>query len=235
MNNIILNILFKMNNKSSFGINFLKKIRLEKGYSLYKLAKDSNTTPTQVKQLEEGRRKLTLEWAKRFSNILHCTPADIIGYENLGITKNNTDSIKIKLYTQEFSCGCGEELFNYEEYSNIPISEKLLNKLRLSNSVIAVIAHGNSMEPVIKNKDIVFIDKLKVEIIFNKSPNKNVYAFRYNNCLHIKFLKLNKEQSIITAFSFNPENEPFIISLKEHPDFEIIGKVVGVYNNIDQN
>lgn len=49
MNNIILTVLFKMNNTSSFSINFLKKIRLEKGYSLYKLAKDSNTTPTQVK------------------------------------------------------------------------------------------------------------------------------------------------------------------------------------------
>lgn len=25
------------------------------------------------------------------------------------------------------------------------------------------------------------------------------------------------------SFSFNPENEPFIIYLKEHSDFEIIG------------
>lgn len=214
-------------------MNSLKQVRESKGFSLYRLARLVKTSPRQIQLLETDKRKLTVEWAKRLANALDCTPADILGYDNLGINENsdtnNEPVFKLRIYPQEFACGDGAEPLTYEDATTVTLTKSVLHQLVgiASNNIIGVKAKGLSMLPEIKNNDIVFIDTGNIEII-----NNDIYAFRFDSRLQIKKLTLNKESNTITAESLNPDYPGFIIDLTKNHDFQIIGKVIGKIGKI---
>ena len=219
--------------------NNIKKIRKTiSGFTQEKLANCVDLTTRHIQRLEAGGSDLSVDMVKRLAQALNCTPADILGYENLGIAPpketafKEDKSIEISFYTQEFACGTGAEPLNYEESSKLYFTKDSLRKLTGSTQyIIAVIAGGDSMYPFIKDKDIVFIDTAKTEILSTRNPNKSIFAFRYDGRLHIKHLTANKKTNTITAHSFNKEEHPsFVIDLTKYPDFQIIGKVIGTYS-----
>lgn len=60
-----------------YEINNLKKIRKEKGYTIYDMAKKLNITPSYYSQLENKKRRLFYDMAFKISNIFNMKPDSI--------------------------------------------------------------------------------------------------------------------------------------------------------------
>lgn len=212
----------------------LKKIREEKKLSIRKMASLLNTSPSQVQYLENGERTLTLEWAQRLSQVLDCSPADILGYENLGIqplTINESQSIEkidksksitIPYYEQKVSAGGGVLGNNGTKYPLI-LDKKWLQQeffIKDFSNLFAMIAYGDSMEPDIKSGDTLICKECS-------SLNEGVYIVAFMGELFVKKVQqFNKSK--IKLISFNKHYKDRIINLKElqEHDFKIIAKVL---------
>ena len=94
-----------------------------------------------------------------------------------------------------------------------------LNKKGLKPKNLALVrVQGDSMEPLLKDKDIIMVDNSKT-IPNDASP----FAVRVEESLYIKIIQ--KKKNILTLFSVNKTYEPIIINLEED-DCQVIGAVV---------
>lgn len=59
--------------------NRIKEWRRARGLTLKQLAERIGTSNQQISHLENGRRRLTLDWIERIAIALECHPADLIG------------------------------------------------------------------------------------------------------------------------------------------------------------
>ncbi|MGV3278153.1 XRE family transcriptional regulator [Rickettsiales bacterium LUAb2] len=212
----------------------LKKIRENKNISIKRMAELLNISQSEIVYLENGNRSLSLELIEKFSYILQCTLADIIGYENLGINEinieasqqtltalnNNKEYIlqeiealytqEIPIFNQDFACGIGTEPLAYEQSTPNYIDKKVLKELTPNlTKVIGVKASGDSMYPIIKSGSVVLVDTALNtfdNLKNNKENLQNTFAFRYDGNLLMKILSYSKETNTITAKSYN-ENE----------------------------
>lgn len=60
-----------------YEMNNLKRIRKEKGYTIYDMAKKLNITPSYYSQLENKKRRLFYDMAFKISNIFNMKPDSI--------------------------------------------------------------------------------------------------------------------------------------------------------------
>lgn len=111
----------------------------------------------------------------------------------------------------------GDGLVNYElEPLSITIDKYLLDFIQGNYYNTEIITgYGDSMEPVIQDGSLIFIDKSKTKLINNK-----IYAFVIEDRLYIKQFKENKNEFV----SFN--NTYPGIKAKE---YKVVGKVTGVF------
>lgn len=58
--------------------NRIREVRKAKGLTLQGLGDLVGTNATQVKRLEEGDRKLSVQWMDRISSALQCKPAELL-------------------------------------------------------------------------------------------------------------------------------------------------------------
>lgn len=59
-------------------MNRIREIRELAGLSVLELANRVGTSDTQIRRLEQGKRRLTEDWMQRIARALDCTPADLI-------------------------------------------------------------------------------------------------------------------------------------------------------------
>ena len=60
--------------------NNIRELREERGFSAKKLADRVGTTQATISRLEQGKRKLTVEWMRKIAKVLDCAPTDLISY-----------------------------------------------------------------------------------------------------------------------------------------------------------
>ena len=58
--------------------NYLREIRQDRGLTTEQLAEKVGTSNQQVSNHEIGKRKLNIEWIRKYSDALECHPSDII-------------------------------------------------------------------------------------------------------------------------------------------------------------
>lgn len=122
------------------------------------------------------------------------------------------------------SAGGGAEVFG-EEYEMITLDEKIIhNMLGYSNTQLeAIHVDGESMEPTLKDRAIVFIDKEQTNI--NKG---GIFIASTNAGLFIKRVR-QRADGMIELISDNQAYPPEILSSSE---INIVGKVVGNIESI---
>lgn len=59
-------------------MNNIRKIRTEKGISAQQLADRVGTSPTQIRRLEIGTRRLTTDWMTRIADAIGCSAIDLM-------------------------------------------------------------------------------------------------------------------------------------------------------------
>lgn len=133
--------------------------------------------------------------------------------------------ISIK-YFKSINTSAGGGAFNYEEeFESLGIDEEVLNKLggeKKLKFIEAVNVKGDSMEPVIKDSDIIFIDKSST----NPSHDKyDVYVVNTPNGILVKIVTTLPSYE---KFQLQSYNELYPPEIYDSEDITVVGKVVGV-------
>ncbi|SBV94245.1 Bacteriophage CI repressor helix-turn-helix domain protein [uncultured delta proteobacterium] len=110
------------------------------------------------------------------------------------------------------------------ELEAVPVSEHPLPRAWLSrmgqpNAMVFMDVIGNSMEPGIRDGDMVLVDQSRTEM-----AAKTVLAVGYEDAIFIK--RLEKRSNGLAMLSDNPEYGPVEIAGDELASFRVIGKVV---------
>lgn len=133
------------------------------------------------------------------------------------------DTISMDYYPDVFgSCGAGTFVFS-EQKQLLEIPRKLVSSYNGFYQYSIINAVGDSMTPYICDKDKLVIEHWHGEQI----RDNKIYVFRYGDNLFIKRLVLNLDQIIVK--SDNKEYPVRQIEKKDADDFQIIGRIVGIW------
>lgn len=141
----------------------------------------------------------------------------------------STDKIITIKYFKHINSSAGGGATNEkEEYVNLQIDQDVADQLGgLENlkHIQALNVIGESMEPIIKDQSLIFIDRSKTSLC---SEKENIYVINTPAGVFVKKVKFiptyNKIQLISTNKLYSPE-------LFDIEDVTIIGKVVGTSND----
>lgn len=214
--------------------NNVKKCRNSANLTQNKLSSEVGITLRQLQYIEKGDVALSMQLAKKIAMAVNLAPADILGYENLGIqpvTTNESSSIEkidksksitIPYYEQRVSAGSGIIGNNGTKYPLILDKNWLKQEFFIKEfgSLFAMIAYDDSMEPDIKSGDTLICKECSV-------VNEGVYIVAFMDELYVKKVQqVNKFK--IKLISFNKHYKYRIINLKElqEDDFKVIAKVL---------
>lgn len=125
------------------------------------------------------------------------------------------------------SCGGGAFEDDNIEYSYIKLNKETLEKLGYSNSngLEAIKVVGDSMYPILKDKELILIDRNK-----NKYNSNSIFLVNTTNGLFVKRLKINGDK--IDLISDNKEYSNLTLCVDE---VLILGKVLGVLKSNEHN
>lgn len=131
----------------------------------------------------------------------------------------------IPVYAITAGMGRGRLVDSEEILKIVVVDQSTFGDMRLSGTghgIVAVYADGESMEPTIPPKSIVFVDKNQRDL------RDGVYLVRLEDMIYVKRLQRLPDHKM-KVISDNPIYKPFDVDLKNGDDFEILGKVVRVW------
>lgn len=137
---------------------------------------------------------------------------------------SNHNDLDTLVHIPEFDVFLSAGNGSYPQEGSRPIDERPFTKAWLSEKGLKhkdlslVKVRGDSMEPLLKDRDIIMLDSSKT------TPNDfSPFAVRIEDCLYIKIVQKNK--NILTLHSINEAYKPITINLEED-DCSILGAVV---------
>lgn len=134
-------------------INRIHSLRKEKGLTLLDVANRLGVTESTVQRYESGNiRNLKYETIVELADLFECSPAYLMGWESV----KNSAFETIPVFS---SVSAGTGLFadgNIEGYIQIPL--KMANR----GEYFGLVVEGDSMEPAIRNHDIIIVNKSAV-------------------------------------------------------------------------
>lgn len=134
-----------------------------------------------------------------------------------------SDIVTVPRYNAAASAGHGSFVEYAEKLDEIPFTEDFMLK-RLgrtkTDGLIIVDAAGDSMEPTIRDGDLIMIDTDKTQL------TAAIYAFTYEDSFFVK--RLNHLPDAIEATSDNKGYAPFIVAKEQMNRVDILGRVVWV-------
>lgn len=140
--------------------------------------------------------------------------------------KIKSDSIDIDYYHDVFgSCGSGTFILS-EQKEKISVPKRYIEDFSSLKQYSVINAYGDSMMPYIQDRDELIVEHYNNEQIIDN----RVYVFRLGDKFFIKRLVLNINQVVIK--SDNTMYEPVIIKGSDLEDFQIIGKIVGLFRRM---
>lgn len=134
----------------------------------------------------------------------------------------NTSNYIILKYQRNIIGSAGAGATNYSINSEpLVIDKQLLNYINSSYKYTEIIkVFGDSMNPIIKDNSLIFIDTSIKDI-----KDKNIYAVNLHGEIFIKQIRVKEDQYYLK--SINPDYEDIKVK-----DLVVIGKVTGVFNKI---
>lgn len=211
----------------------IRKVRQEHGLTILELSKKIGVSDRTISNYERGERKPSVDYLALLYEHLEANPVWLICGKGEMFIDLKAQDAATKFSIEEFlfipklvlkpSAGCGS-LIDFEDVEDyIAFQRDWFNKHvpASKNSLKIMTANGDSMEPTIKNSDMLLVD-----ISQNQAKTDNIYVIRIDDCLVVKRVQCipgNRLQII----SDNKNYTPYEIDLTdEAQDIKIIGKVV---------
>ena len=215
----------------------LKKVLKEKKISYAKLAEILTKAGYEISEsgikfwFKDDKNKPEIEKAQAMCELLGIPTNDLILQDLFQIVppdkeakdgKNNSDTVYVPFYKDGVvSAGRGAENDDFGEPELLPFNPndlKIMFNVSPHAKLGIVPCFGNSMEPNIKESDlVVFCDDIN-------QIEGAIYVCKYENEI---FIKRIKKRPTLALISDNKDYEPIII--EEELNVEILGRVVGCY------
>lgn len=150
--------------------------------------------------------------------------------DNVSSQQELSDIISIPYYPEvSAAAGSGALVYDESTVKNIQISSAIIN-ISTGDNVCLINATGNSMQPVIDDRDLLLVD-LSQKLI----TDEGIYVIRLDTTLVVK-----RVQKILNGFiliSDNPQYPPKEITAENfnENDAAVIGKVIAVIKNFNRN
>jgi len=124
--------------------NRLKELRNERGWTLQEVADKLGTTHTTVSRLEGGKRGLDGEWIEKFAALYQVTQGEIL---------EPARTVPIVGYV-----GAGSEVHLFEGDASTELIDEAEAPPDATEHTVAVIVAGDSMEPVFRDRDLIYYE-----------------------------------------------------------------------------
>lgn len=138
------------------------------------------------------------------------------------VSEGESTQTTIPVYAITASMGRGRFVESEVIIKIVVVNQSTLGEMRLTGTnhgIVAVYADGESMEPTIPPKSIVFVDRNQRDL------RDGVYLVRLEDMIYVKRIQRLPDHKL-KVISDNPIYKPFDVDLKNGDDFEILGKVV---------
>lgn len=195
----------ELGNKKIFDKDIAQALNIN--YDNFRKQKARNSIPYYEIMSFLAKRNISINWF--FFNQL---PESLI---------ENTSNYIILKYQRNIIGSAGAGAINYSINSEpLIIDKELLNYINSSYKYTEIIkVFGDSMNPLIKDNSLIFIDTSIKDI-----KDKNIYAVNLHGEIFIKQIRV-KDQYYLK--SINPDYEDIKVK-----DLVVIGKVTGVFTKI---
>ncbi|WP_245601448.1 XRE family transcriptional regulator [Mesoaciditoga lauensis] len=212
----------------------IKKLRASKKLKVRELADMLGITQPALSMIEAGRRGISIEIARKLSDIFNVSIDYILG--------NTDDPTPPKKIEDKVKLSGGSSTFSFEKIQLKPIpvydgaSAGKIGMFPNENEIVeyatipvdspgkyGVIVHGNSMEPEISDGDIVIVDAEQ------DVPNGKKAVVCVDGGILVKVLY--RQNGTATLVSLNPKYPPIIIKSSEIPSY-ILGKVILIIKKV---
>lgn len=191
------------------------------------LEKWSNKTGVNMTQSDLAR---FLEMNRQQIGALKNKPIPAKYYEKVETLLSNTsneENVLLDYYPDAFgSCGTGVFEFSTQKTQLAVPKKAFFTNISTSKKYFIINAYGDSMQPLIYDKDKLIIEHWEGEQIIDNRP----YVFCYKDEIFIKKLVKNINQLVILPE--NKEYDTIKLSGSELSDVDIIGRVVGLMRDL---
>lgn len=137
-----------------------------------------------------------------------------------------SDKVLIDYYP-DVLVSCGNGIFSLgETKEQMTVPKKLIKGYSDSYKYVIVTAFSDSMQPEIKEKDMLIVRVAEMENIIDN----HIYIFCHEGRFYCKYLSYNLGQVIVR--SLNPEYPTRYIEKENLENFELIGEVCGIFRNV---
>ena len=136
---------------------------------------------------------------------------------------SDNENAKLALYNAEPSAGNGTTFDDEHIVDWYPVSRKWLKEAGLNEKNLVVgAAKGDSMQPTIKDGDLLMLDRSKTE------ATAGVYVIRMSGELFVKRVQKNPIDNSVTIKSDNNTYDPIVAREDQLSMLDIVGKVVWI-------
>lgn len=150
------------------------------------------------------------------------TKKNSIAQINEQINTYQTEFAEIQHYNVQAAAGSGRLATEEETLKPLSFRRDWLAKRHLTPANLAIVSvSGDSMEPYLKDEDLVLVDRSQITITSGKT-----YVLRLDGHLLVKNLQL-LPHGLVQVASFNPGFPPYQVDLSDESlDMAVIGRVV---------
>ncbi|WP_320034786.1 S24 family peptidase [Halarcobacter sp.] len=198
----------ELGNKKIFDKDVAKALDIN--YDSFRKAKARGSIPYYEIMSFLAKRNISINWF--FFNQL---PESLV---------EQTSNYIILKYQRSVITSAGGGAINYQEdFEQLIIDKKLLDYINTNYKYTDVLkVLGDSMEPDIKDKSLIFVDKMLSSV-----KNGNIYVVNTPDGTFIK--KVNIDNDKVYLKSNNQAYETIVLNIE---DITIVGRVCGVFKRI---
>lgn len=208
----------------------LREVRVQSALNVSELSRMIGVPYKSISNYEKGERKPTVEYLALISEHLGVnTEWLLFGKGPMFITEESnkkydlcsSDYAYIPIYDIRAAAGHGcivdqETVIDHFAFKLDWFNNNICGSKK---DLVIFTAHGESMEPTIKNGDLIMIDTS------DKRIRDGIFVIRFDDTLLVKRLSL-MPKDMLQIKSDNPDHPTYEVSLKDLDSFGVIGKVV---------
>lgn len=214
----------------------LKLLRKSLGLTQTEFAKKLGMTMQGIQKWEYGTVEIKTSSIMLICSTFNVNPDWLLNgtgemfSDNANNKQEQSDIISIPYYPEvSAAAGSGALVYDENTVKHLQISSAIIN-ISTGDNVCLINATGNSMQPVIDDRDLLLVD-LSQKLI----TDEGIYVIRLDTTLVVK--RVQKILNGIILISDNPQYPPREISAENfnENDAAVIGKVIAVIKNFNRN
>jgi transcriptional regulator with XRE-family HTH domain len=172
--------------------NLLEKLRKSRGLTLQRAAQLIGTSYQQLRRLELGKRRLTIDWARRIADAYGVDARDLIA-------GSGPRMAQVLGYV-----GAGEEVYPIDDLAHGAGLEEV--EAPVGAPMFAVRVKGDSMAPRYDDGDYLFYDR-DLGLDGKNCVNRDCVVKLRNGRMVVKRVRPGTRKGRLTLLSFNPSAE----------------------------